>query len=190
MSEQMQRKPSRVGLIIGILIFIVVVGFLTYTVQRSDRVGRDALPSPLINKPAPDFALPVLHDSKVIITKKDLLGSPYLLNVWGSWCPQCQVEHPVLSKFAMTKRVRVVGYNYKDESADALAWLEKFGNPYMLVITDYDGRAAIGWGIYGAPETFLVDQKGVIRWKYVGPLTDDIIEKQMLPVLEQIEKGG
>src|SRR3546814_7028893 len=101
-----------------------------------------------------------------LVTTKDLLGTPYVLNVWGSWCPECRVEHPVLSRFALTKRVRVLGYNLKDEPEDALRWLEQFGNPYMLVLADRDGRAAIDWGIYGAPETFLVDAEGIVRWKH------------------------
>ena len=119
----------------------------------------------------------------------ELRGEPFVLNVWGSWCPECRVEHPVLTRFAETKRVRVVGYNLKDEPADALRWLDQFGNPYWLVVTDYDGRAAIDWGIYGAPETFLVDGNGVIRWKHVGPMSDDTIADELVPALERIEAG-
>src|SRR3546814_3689312 len=120
-----------------------------------------------------------------LVTTKDLLGTPYVLNVWGSWCPECRVEHPVLSRFALTKRVRVLGYNLKDEPEDALRWLEQFGNPYMLVLADRDGRAAIDWGIYGAPETFLVDAEGIVRWKHVGALDDAIIADELVPVLER-----
>ena len=150
---------------------------------------RDALPSPLIDRPAPQFALPMLHEPQRTMTLAELRGEPFVLNVWGSWCPECRVEHPVLTRFAEGKRVRVVGYNLKDEPADALRWLEQFGNPYWLVVTDYDGRAAIDWGIYGAPETFLVDANGVIRWKHVGPMSDDTIAEELLPALERIEAG-
>ncbi len=181
-------KPaSRLPILLGIAFFIGLVGLLLYGVVNSDRPGRDALPSPLIGKPAPDFALPLLHEPGRIITKKDLLGAPYVLNVWGSWCPECRVEHPVLSEFAMTKRVRVIGYNLKDEHADALKWLEQFGNPYMLVLTDADGTAAIDWGIYGAPETFLVDAQGIVRWKHVGALDNDIIANELIPLLRKVE---
>ena len=150
---------------------------------------REALPSPLIDRPAPQFALPVLHEPQRTVTLAELRGEPFVLNVWGSWCPECRVEHPVLTRFAETKRVRVVGYNLKDEPADALRWLDQFGNPYWLVVTDYDGRAAIDWGIYGAPETFLVDGNGVIRWKHVGPMSDDTIADELVPALARIEAG-
>lgn len=151
--------------------------------------NREALPSPLIGKPAPDFALPVLHEPERTVTLADLRGAPFVLNVWGSWCPECQVEHPVLTRFAESKRVRVIGYNWKDERADALRWLEQFGNPYWLVIADLEGQTAIDWGIYGAPETFLVDARGVVRWKHVGALTDEIVAEELLPALERIEEG-
>jgi len=182
--------PSKIGLVIGVLLFVALAGLLFYGVRQSDRADREALPSPLIGKPAPDFSLPVLHESGRLVSKRELLGAPYVLNVWGSWCPECRVEHPVLSKFALTKRVRVIGYNLKDEHAEALKWLEQFGNPYMLVLTDYDGRAAIDWGIYGAPETFLVDAKGIVRWKHVGALTDEIIKNELIPQIEKAERGG
>jgi len=185
-----RKGPSKIGLVIGVLLFVALAGLLFYGVRQSDRADREALPSPLIGKPAPDFALPVLHESGRLVSKRELLGAPYVLNVWGSWCPECRVEHPVLSKFALTKRVRVIGYNLKDEHAEALKWLEQFGNPYMLVLTDYDGRAAIDWGIYGAPETFLVDAKGIVRWKHVGALTDEIIKNELIPQIEKAERGG
>src|SRR5690606_27789025 len=105
-------------------------------------------------------------------------------NVWGSWCPECQVEHPVISRFAATKRVRVIGYNWKDEPADALAWLDRFNNPYWVVLADIEGGTAIDFGIYGAPETFLVDAEGIVRWKHVGAMTDAIVRDELLPVLE------
>ena len=157
-------------------------------VWLSRNPNREALPSPLIGKPAPAFALPVLHEpDRTGRRSQDLRGAPFLLNVWGSWCPACRDEHPVLTRFAETKRVRVVGFNWKDEHADALRWLEQFGNPYWLVVADYEGKVAIDWGIYGAPETFLVDANGMIRWKHVGPLTDAVIADELLPALAAIE---
>ncbi|MEZ5465074.1 MAG: DsbE family thiol:disulfide interchange protein [Lysobacteraceae bacterium] len=141
----------------------------------------DALPSPLLNQPAPGFALPELHMPDRIVRSEELAGAPYLLNVWGSWCPSCRIEHPVITQLAQSGTLRVIGYNYKDERADALRWLGQFGDPYELIVVDEDGRTAIDWGIYGAPETFLVDAEGVIRFKLVGPLSDDIIERDILP---------
>lgn len=171
-------------LVMGVLGVLLAAG-----VWMSRNPNREALPSPLIGKAAPEFALPVLHEAGRLFGTKDLQGAPYLLNVWGSWCPACRDEHPVLTRFAETKRVRVVGFNWNDEHADALAWLEQFGNPYWIVVADREGKTAIDWGIYGAPETFLVDGKGVVRWKFVGPLTDEVIAGQLLPKLDEIERG-
>ncbi|MDQ3269640.1 MAG: DsbE family thiol:disulfide interchange protein [Pseudomonadota bacterium] len=158
-------------------------------VMLSRDPGREALPSPLIGKPAPEFSLPVLHESGRAVSSHDLLGEPYLLNVWGSWCPECRVEHPVLTRFAETKQLRVIGFNLKDEPADALRWLAQFGNPYWLVLADYEGEVAIDWGIYGAPETFLVDAGGIVRWKHVGPITDEVVREQLLPALAAARKA-
>lgn len=167
--------------------FAAIVTLLAAGVWFSRDPGRDALPSPLIGRPAPAFELPVLHEPGRLLSSEQLRGAPYVLNVWGSWCPGCRDEHAVLTRFAETRRVRVIGYNWKDEHADALRWLERFGNPYWMVLVDYDGHAAIDWGIYGAPETFLVDADGIVRWKHVGPMTDDDVREQLIPALEQLE---
>ncbi|MBN8265613.1 MAG: DsbE family thiol:disulfide interchange protein [Xanthomonadales bacterium] len=164
-------------------VFAALAVLLAAGVWMSRKPDRDALPSPLIGKPAPAFALPVLHEPARSVRLQDLRGQPFLLNVWGSWCVECRVEHPVLTRFAETRRVRVVGYNWKDEPADALRWLAQFGNPYWVVLSDVEGRAAIDWGIYGAPETFLVDADGIIRWKHVGPLDDGVIADELEPLL-------
>jgi cytochrome c biogenesis protein CcmG/thiol:disulfide interchange protein DsbE len=147
--------------------------------------GRDnsAIPSPLLDKSMPAFSLPVLGEPDRRIANADLLGRPFLLNVWGSWCPTCRDEHPQMTALAKSGKVRVIGYNYKDAPEDAQRWLQQFGNPYELVITDEDGRAALDWGIYGAPETFLVDAGGVVRWKHVGPITDELIALEIEPRL-------
>ncbi|GAB6196615.1 DsbE family thiol:disulfide interchange protein [Lysobacter xanthus] len=166
----------------GLLAVLLAAG-----VWMSRRPDREALPSPLIGKPAPEFALPSLHEPARIVRAKELRGAPYLLNVWGSWCPACREEHPVITRFAETKRVRVVGYNWKDAREDALRWLEQFGNPYWLVIADELGNTAIDFGIYGAPETFLIDGTGRVRWKHVGPLTDAVIRDEVLPLLATLE---
>ncbi|MDR2872588.1 MAG: DsbE family thiol:disulfide interchange protein [Xanthomonadaceae bacterium] len=176
------------AIVVGGLFFLALVALMLYGVIRSGDADRDVLPSPLIGKPAPEFDLPILHDDTLSISDADLRGAPYLLNVWGSWCPSCRVEHPVITRFAETKRIRVIGYNWKDEHDDAMRWLEQFGNPYLLVLVDQDGRKALDWGVAAAPETFLVDSSGIIRWKFSGPLTDEVIHAQLLPILEQVER--
>jgi cytochrome c biogenesis protein CcmG/thiol:disulfide interchange protein DsbE len=177
-------SPSRWA---PLAIFAALALLLGAGVWLSRNPDREALPSPLIDKAAPRFSLPVLHEPTRTVTLDDLRGAPFLMNVWGSWCPSCRDEHPVLTRFAETKRVRVVGFNWKDDRTDALRWLDHFGNPYWLVIADLEGKTAIDWGIYGAPETFLVDANGVIRWKHVGPLTDALIAGELLPALEAID---
>jgi cytochrome c biogenesis protein CcmG/thiol:disulfide interchange protein DsbE len=172
-----------------LVVFAAIAALLATGVWMSRRGDRDVLPTPLLDKPAPDFSLPVLHEPERAVTLRELRGAPFVMNVWGSWCPECRIEHPVLTRFAETKRVRVVGYNLKDEREDALRWLERFGNPYWLVVADLEGGAAIDWGIYGAPETFLVDATGVIRWKHVGPMSEATIRDELLPALEAVEAG-
>ena len=172
---------------IPLVVFAALAALLAAGVWLSRRPDREALPSPLIGKPAPEFALPSLHRPDRIVRAADLRGAPYLLNVWGSWCPACREEHPVITRFAETKRVRVVGYNWKDARPDALRWLEQFGNPYWLVIVDEPGDTAIDFGIYGAPETYLIDANGRIRWKHVGELSDAIIRDEVLPQLQALE---
>lgn len=172
---------------VPLVVFALLAALLAAGVWLSRRPDREALPSPLVGKPTPEFALPVLHEPGRIVRAADLRGAPYLLNVWGSWCPACRDEHPVLTRFAETRRVRVVGYNWKDTREDALRWLEQFGNPYWLVLADEEGSSAIDFGIYGAPETFLVDAQGRVRWKHVGPLTDAIVGDELMPLIEQVD---
>ncbi len=188
MNAPAPRRLSTTSIVVGTLAFLALLGLLLYAVGRSGRPDRDSLPSALIGKPAPEFALPLLHDPATVLHASDLRGAPYVLNVWGSWCPTCREEHPILSRFALTKRVRVIGYDWKDERSDALRWLEQLGNPYLFVLFDPEGRTAIDWGVAAAPETFLVDGNGVVRWKYSGALTDAVIQQQLLPVLAKIER--
>lgn len=169
-----------------LVIALVVGALLAGGVYLSRDDNREALPSTFIGKPLPEFALPDLFRESVTHTNKDFKGQPFLLNVWGSWCPECRVEHPVLTTFAETKRIPVVGYNWRDEREDALRWLEQFGNPYYAVMVDRDSQTAINFGIYGAPETFLIDGKGIVRWKHIGPVSQDLIDKELTPLLDQI----
>ncbi|MCC7635189.1 DsbE family thiol:disulfide interchange protein [Stenotrophomonas rhizophila] len=184
------RPLPPVAIVIGVLFFFGLLGLMVYGVMKSGAPDRDILPSALIGKPAPAFTLPVLHDPGIQVSSSELRGAPYVLNVWGSWCAACREEHPVLTRFAETKRVRVIGYNWKDEPADALRWLEQLGNPFVLVLTDIEGRTAIDWGVTAAPETFLVDASGVVRWKYSGALTQQVIDTRLIPELEKVERAN
>ncbi len=183
------RPLPPVAIVIGVLFFFGLLGLMVYGVMKSGAPDRDILPSALIGKPAPAFELPVLHDPTLKVSSNQLRGAPYVLNVWGSWCAACREEHPVLTRFAETKRVRVIGYNWKDEPADALRWLEQLGNPFVLVLADLEGRTAIDWGVTAAPETFLVDASGVVRWKYSGALTQRVIDTQLLPELDKLDRA-
>jgi cytochrome c biogenesis protein CcmG/thiol:disulfide interchange protein DsbE len=187
-TTQERRGVSRVALAVGAIGLLALFALLLVSVQRSDRPDRQALPSALIGRPAPATVLPLLHQPDKTFDLASLRGKPYLLNVWGSWCPECQVEHTAISALANTGKVQVIGYNLKDEPADAQRWLARFGDPYRLIVADLEGRPALDWGIYGAPETFLVDARGVVRWKHVGPLDQAIIEGELLPALA--EAGG
>jgi len=193
-SDPSPPRPARplppVAIVIGVLFFFGLLGLMLYGVMKSGDPQRDVLPSALIGRPAPAFALPVLHEPQMIVRSEELRGAPYLLNVWGSWCAACRQEHPVLTRFAESKRLRVVGYNWKDERADALHWLEQLGNPFMVVLSDPEGRTAIDWGVTAAPETFLVDGSGVVRWKYSGAMTQQVVDSQLLPALAKVEQAA
>ena len=139
--------------------------------------------SPLIGKPAPNFSLPVFGDELRRYGTAELKGQVYLINVFASWCIACRDEHPVLMAERARLGVPLVGLNYKDEAPDAQRWLAQFGNPYDTVIVDYDGRAAIDFGVYGAPETFLIDAAGIIRYKRIGPTTPESLQKELLPAI-------
>ena len=145
------------------------------------------VPSPFLGKPAPAFTLPQLSDPAKTLSPEDLKGQIYLLNVWASWCVSCRQEHPVLLALAKRRVVALYGLNYKDERDDAEAWLGRFGNPYTASAFDADGRAGIDWGVYGVPETFVVDREGIIRYKQTGPVTPEIVEQKLLPLIRQLQ---
>ena len=143
--------------------------------------------SPLIGKQIPKFSLPELHDPEKNLDQSLLLGQVSLFNVWGAWCGACQEEHPVLVAFAKRKLVPIYGLDYHDDRQAALDMLNKDGDPYTHIFDDATGDVAIDWGVYGAPETFLVDKHGVIRDKVIGPLTPDIIDKQLMPEIQKLQ---
>ena len=145
------------------------------------------VPSPLIDKPAPKFALQRLDDAARTIRLDDMRGKVWMLNVWASWCVACREEHPLLVEFAKKKVVPLYGLNYKDQREDATRWLARFGNPYDASLYDVEGRVGIDFGVYGVPETFVIDQNGVIRLKHIGPLTPDVIATKIEPLLKKLD---
>ncbi len=145
------------------------------------------VPSPLIGKPAPEFMLPQLQDPTQQIGSKDLLGKVTLLNVWASWCAACRDEHPLLVALARTGRVNIYGLNYKDTRQDALRWLNDLGNPYAVTAFDEQGNVGIDYGVYGVPETYVIDRAGIIRYKVIGPLTEENLRTTVLPLVKELE---
>jgi cytochrome c biogenesis protein CcmG/thiol:disulfide interchange protein DsbE len=141
------------------------------------------VPSPLIGKPAPAFTLPSLQNPDDIVDSAELRGRPYVLNVWATWCLPCRQEHEVLVEIARRRQVPIVGLNWKDDAATARQWLVELGNPYAVVAQDSEGRVAIDWGVYGAPETFLVDANGVVQYKHITPMTLEIWNREFVPRL-------
>lgn len=144
-------------------------------------VDPSRVPSPLINKPVPQFSLPALRQPDVTFSDKTFHGKVSLLNVWATWCFECEAEHPTLVQFAAQHDVPLYGLDYRDDRIKALAWLKKAGDPYAMVAFDGHGDVGINWGVYGAPETFLIDAHGIIRHKYIGPLTPELIKNDLMP---------
>ena len=171
---------------IPLAVFAVIAVFLGVGLTLKPR----EVPSPLIGKPAPAFSLPQLHQAGQAIGPESLRGKAYLLNVWASWCGSCRVEHPHLMDLARSGRIPVYGLNYKDGREAGIEWLNRYGDPYVASAFDADGRVAIDYGVYGAPETFLVDARGIIRYKHIGPLTPDVIEGKLMPLVQEISSRG
>jgi cytochrome c biogenesis protein CcmG/thiol:disulfide interchange protein DsbE len=176
--------------IVPIAVFVALGLLLAYAIEKmqSGEYSPRDIPSPLIGKPLPSFDLPNLENPAKHVTKSDLLGRVYLLNVWASWCVACREEHPLLVALSREKRVPIIGLNYKDERADGLRWLQQMGNPYELSVADRDGRVGIDLGVYGVPETFLIDQAGVIRKKQIGPITEKAWKEKLLPMIEELSR--
>jgi len=154
------------------------------------RLNPSEVPSPLIGKRAPAFDLPLLTAPGQRFSEKTMLGKVWVLNVWASWCPPCLAEHPVVSQFARSGLVPIVGLNYKDTREDALPWLNRNGNPFQVVVFDADGRIGIDYGVYGVPETYVIDRGGVIRYKHIGPLTADVVQTKIEPLVKELSRGG
>ena len=163
-------------------IFLTLVVFLAVGLKLDPR----EVPSPLVGKPAPAFSAPSLIAPDRILRREDMLGKVWMLNVWASWCVACRAEHPVLVAYSRSGGVPVYGLNYKDKREDGLRWLKQFGNPYTDTVYDNDGRIGINYGVYGVPETFIIDRAGVIRYKHIGPITPDALHDKIEPLLKQL----
>lgn len=163
-------------------IFLTLVVFLGVGLHRDPR----EVPSPLIGKPAPAFALTRLDDPAQTVRRDDMLGKVWMLNVWASWCVACREEQPLMVEFARQKLLPIYGLDYKDERPAAMKWLSSFGNPYDVSLFDQEGRVGIDFGVYGVPETFIIDRQGVIRFKQIGPVTPDVIRDTIEPLVRQL----
>ena len=168
-----------IGRILPVALFLLLGVLLAVGLKIADK--KTELPSPLIGKPMPAFSLPVLGQPDTVVDSSDLIGEPFLVNFWASWCVTCRVEHPVIEDLARSGAIRIVGMNFRDDPADARAWLQRFGDPYDLIISDESGRTSIDFGVYAAPETFLIDATGTIVFKQLGALTPEVIEQEILP---------
>nr|MDP2191920.1 DsbE family thiol:disulfide interchange protein [Rhodoferax sp.] len=166
-------------------LFVALVVFLGIGLRLNPR----EIPSPFIGKPAPTFNLTQLHEPTKMISPKDMAGQVWLLNVWASWCVSCRVEHPVLMDLARQGVVPILGLNYKDGRDAGVGWLRQFGNPYKVSAFDADGRVGIDYGVYGVPETFVIDKLGVIRMKHIGPVSTEDINNKILPLIKELNRA-
>ena len=168
--------------LLPLIVFVVLLGFLAVGLKLDPR----EVPSPLIDKPAPAFKLARLDAPEQQIALQDMKGKVWLLNVWASWCVACRIEHPLLVELAGTNAVPIYGLNYKDQRQDALGWLAKHGNPYVASLSDTEGLVGIDFGVYGVPETFVIDKTGTIRLKHIGPITPDVLRDTILPLVKKL----
>lgn len=169
---------------VPLIIFLAMGVFLAIGLKLDPR----HVPSPLIDKPVPDFSLPRLDDAAQVFNPAELRGTVWVLNVWASWCVSCRAEHDVLKDLVARNPVPVVGLNYKDAVVDARTWLARLGDPYTLSVVDANGQVGIDWGVYGVPETFVIDREGVIRYKHVGPIDSNDVDKTLLPMIEELQQ--
>ena len=171
--------------LIPLLLFVVLVVFLAVGLNRDPH----EVPSPLINKPAPAFEIPQLAQANKTFSPESMKGQVWILNVWASWCVACREENPVLVELANSQQAPVIGLDYKDKREDALAMLAKQGNPYTLSAFDANGRVGIDYGVYGVPETYVIDRAGIIRLKHIGPITPDVLNEKIYPLLSELKKS-
>ncbi len=169
--------------LIPLVIFLIVMGFLFKGLFLDPR----EVPSPLVGKPTPQFNLPRLDNPEKAFSPKEMLGKVWLFNVWASWCAACRDEHPLLMELSETGFVPIVGMDYKDTRQDALQWLHNGGNPYTVTAVDEDGRVGIDYGVYGVPETYVIDKAGVIAYKQIGPVTYEALRDKIIPLVKRLQ---
>lgn len=174
----------KLSALIPLVIFVALAGFLYKGLELKPR----EVPSPFIGKPVPAFSLPELMVDGKNISPSDLKGKVWMLNVFASWCVSCRAEHDVLTRFINAEKIPVLGLNYKDEPKDAKAWLAQLGNPYQHIAVDLKGSAGIDLGVYGVPETFVIDKKGIIRHKSTGPVFDETVRNDLLPLILKLRE--
>lgn len=174
---------KRLRFLLPLLVFVIMAGFLA----RGLFIDPREVPSPLINKPAPQFELSLLNQPNATFSSRDMLGKVWLLNVWASWCVSCRSEHPVLVQLARQSDLPLYGLNYKDDPVDAKAWLQNLGNPYRLSAVDRDGRVGMDYGVYGVPETYVIDKQGIIRYKQIGPIYPQVWQETIEPLLKKLQ---
>ena len=177
-----QQKPKRWVYLLPLGLFVVLMVFFFYGLGLNPRL----IPSPLIGQPTPEFALPKLSNPDELFKQTNLKGEVSLLNIWATWCTSCRQEHPVLMKIAKSNEVPIYGLYYKDVPELGVNWLKKYGNPYRENAVDEDGKVGIEWGAYGTPETFVIDQQGIIRHKHVGPISWHEWETKLLPLINAL----
>jgi cytochrome c biogenesis protein CcmG/thiol:disulfide interchange protein DsbE len=169
--------------LVPLALFLVLAGFL----WKGLSLNPNSVPSPLVGKPAPQFELEQLHHAEQTISRDGNLGKVWLLNVWASWCVSCRQEHPLLMQLSRMNVVPIYGLNYKDERPDAIKWLDNFGNPYVMSAHDLNGRVGVDYGVYGVPETYVIDKQGVIRYKHTGPVTPQALQEKILPLVRELK---
>jgi len=175
--------PKRkLKILIPFIIFLIIAVVL----GRGLKLHPRRIPSALLDKPAPHINLDTVYEKGHRLTNRDFIGQVSLLNVWATWCTACQAEHPVLMEIAKTRNVVILGLDYKDDMTKAREWLSHLGDPFQLIGFDQNGKTAIDWGVYGTPETFVIDKQGIIRYKHVGALTMQVWEDELLPLVERL----
>lgn len=169
--------------ILPFIVFVIVAAFMYAGLGLNPR----EVPSPLIGKEAPAFTLPLLHEPSRQFSPQEMKGRVWLLNVWASWCTACEQEHPLFMELSRRNIVQIYGMDYKDKPEDGEAWLRRHGNPYKLVVSDLEGRVGIDYGVYGVPETYLIDKQGIIRHKHIGAVTPKILDETIIPLIKELQ---
>ena len=185
-TDSIAARPSRARFVLPLAIFVVLVVFLGVGLTLDPR----EVPSPLVGKPAPAFELPLLNAPDKTFSPKEMEGKVWMLNVWASWCVSCRQEHPVLMELARAGVLPIYGLNYKDGAKEGLEWLARHGDPYRLSAFDAKGVVGIDYGVYGVPESYVIDKRGVIRYKQIGVVTPDILRTKILPLVRELERNG